>query len=134
ILFNDKNSCEIESLDKEKVTIIYNSNERINEVLHVENLYIYDPLIELLKRTSLYKIEFKRGDLMELKDFVNEERIARKSIKFLKEQLNNNDGIEYMHLGGNRFEVEYYKGILILIDDLPRCKLANVIEIKIDEL
>jgi hypothetical protein len=81
-----------------------------------------------------YKIEFIRGDLVELKDFVNEESIAKKSIKSLKEEWKINNEIECMDLGGNRFEVEYYKGILILIDDLPNCKLANVIDIKINEL
>jgi hypothetical protein len=134
ILFNDKNTIEIEPCDKEKITILYNTHESLEEVLHVENIFIYDPLIELLKRTSLYKIEFIRGDLVELKDFVNEESIAKKSIKSLKEEWKINNEIECMDLGGNRFEVEYYKGILILIDDLPNCKLANVIDIKINEL
>lgn len=59
--------------------------------------------------------------------------MQKKTIQELKNKLKHSE-VDKFDLGGNRFEVEYYKGILILRDDLPGCKSANVIDLDIREL
>jgi hypothetical protein len=130
---NYLNKIEIESEGKEIIKLSYNNVNINSEILEFEKKYIYDVLIKLFRRHELYKIEFNPSDLIQLNDFKTEENIAKKTIQELKNKLKHSE-VDKFDLGGNRFEVEYYKGILILRDDLPGCKSANVIDLDIREL
>ncbi|GAB1856895.1 hypothetical protein MHTCC0001_17310 [Flavobacteriaceae bacterium MHTCC 0001] len=103
----------------------------LNEVLvDVVKDDIYDILIELLERVELYELKEKTGFLLDINRWIKEEGGSKEIIRKLIEDTKNNS-LEYEHLGGNRIEAEYYKGLIILKDDLYWDK-SNVINLKTD--
>jgi hypothetical protein len=89
---------------------------------------IYDVLITLFSRYKVDPILPNKGKLLTIKDWTTEEgEQAKKRLKKLAKDLDRS-GVVYENLGGNRIEAEYYKGLLILTNDILLCK-SNVIEI-----
>ncbi|PPK94927.1 hypothetical protein LY01_01680 [Nonlabens xylanidelens] len=125
---NKINTIKIHPKNKYGFDIVYNTDEGIDKICsNLED--IYDFLIELLRRTELYKLIPKNGKLLDLSDWIKEEDgdWIIKSLKVLVTKFDDIQ-IEYKEFGGNRYELEFYKGLLILNDDLCICK-SNVIEI-----
>jgi len=86
---------------------------------------IYHILISLFKRKEKRVIEWKFKEVLNLEDYTREEDYDGRWLKALKEDIINKN-IDYKELGGNRFMIEYYMGIVIITDDLSGM-LYNVI-------
>ncbi len=129
ILKNKINHIKLWEKDKYGINISYNLNENQSDNLKVETENIYNVILELLNRKEQNeKLKMKTGILITIEEWINEEgEFAREQLEELKRDLQYQQ-IEFRELGGNRFEVEYYKGILILTDDLCWAK-SNVIPI-----
>ncbi|WP_053989917.1 hypothetical protein [Mangrovimonas sp. TPBH4] len=128
IVFSDKNYVEINELNQKSVEITYNYSTGKEKTI-LKNSDIYDLLIEILTRFELNIIRSKNCELLNISHFIEEEgKVANKRLAELKSEIKNGQVI-YRNLGGNRIEAEYYKGILILKDDLMNYK-SNVIEFK----
>jgi len=132
-VLSDFNSICIGSTRKGLITLVYNAEDNLQVKIEVGEIQFYDPYINILKRTAPEKVEIRNNDIIQLQDFMEFERIARRTIPELKHELYTNQ-VDHKYLGGNRFEAEYYKGIITLIDDLPNGMLSNVIDVKIEEL
>ena len=123
------NRVKISQEKKYGFKVQYNSFLK-NISIDIEKEDVYDIILELLKRTELYELKEKTGFLLNVKKWINEEandygkEIIQGLIKVSKKDL-----IEYENLGGNRIEAEYYKGLIILNDDLCWDK-SNVINLK----
>lgn len=129
LIANDINTIKITPERKYGFKITYNTSEGLEQISSdLDN--IYDVLIDLLKRHKPYKLISKNSTLIHLENWIDEEggNWIKKSLKDLSIRYDNGE-IEYEDLGGNRFELEFYKGLLILVDDLC-IKKSNVIDIK----
>ncbi|WP_298541902.1 hypothetical protein [uncultured Aquimarina sp.] len=128
-IIDSMNSIQIAQNNKYEFDLVYNIIKDIIQIkVPIEE--IYDVLLELLRRIDLNKIKLKTGVLIQLIDWIKEEGVSAKdNLEKLKMDLKIKS-IEYRHLGGNRIEAEYYKGLLILSDDLCWNK-SNIIEIKV---
>ena len=114
---NEVNDILIKQLNKNELLVSYNLETEEIEVLKQTNEF-YDLFLELLERTSLKKVKPKNGAPISLEDwFESEGDFAKQQLRNLKDEISC-DKIIYKNLGGNRIEVEYYCGILILTDDL----------------
>ena len=125
---NKINTLKISPRSKYGFDIEYNTDKGLDTIS--SNLVdIYDFLIELLRRTELYELIPKRGKLLDLNDWIKEEdgNWIGKSLRTLVDKFTKGQ-IEYEEFGGNRYELEFYKGLLIINDDLCISK-SNVIEI-----
>lgn len=129
IIKNQINHIKLWKKDKYGINISYNLDENQSDDLKVDAEYIYDAILELFNRKERSeKLKIKTGILITIEDWINEEGdFAKEKLEELKSDLQYQQ-IEFRELGGNRFEVEYYNGILILTDDLYWAK-SNVIPI-----
>ena len=128
LINSDLNSIKISPKSKYGFIIDYNSESDVVRI-EIELTDIYDVLIELLRRTKLYQLEAKTGDLIDVEIWASEEGDwVIKELRELQLRLEN-ESLDFKEIGGNRFEGEYYKGLLILTDDLCWSK-SNVIEFK----
>ena len=118
ILKNQQNDIRIWQEDKYGINISFNLKNK-SKYLKINTDRIYDIVIELLKRgNNTQNIEINSEMVLTLEDWINEEGdFARKQLEELKKDLKLKD-IKYRELGGNRYEAEFYDGILILTDDL----------------
>ncbi|MDO1451295.1 hypothetical protein Q0590_33785 [Rhodocytophaga aerolata] len=122
------NKIEVEPTNKGRLTIKYSASKG-TERLEIPNDEIYDVLIELFRRKEADELHQKEGDLITLDLYRQEEgTIVDQWLKQLKEEISTK-GITHKEIGGNRIEAEYYKGLLILTDDLV-FYLSNVIELE----
>jgi len=124
---NDINTINIVQNNK------YNFDVDYNEIFKTEKVQvpineIYDILLDLLIRNEAHKIEPKTGEVLSIEDWVKEEdSYAKSALDKLRSDLKIKP-FDHRDLGGNRFELCYYKGLIILTDDLCLYK-SNVIEI-----
>lgn len=126
LVFSDKNRVEVQALDTKSVEITYNHSTGTEKTI-LKNSDVYDLLIAILTRFELNIIPSKNCELLNISHFIEEEgKVAHKRLAELKSELKKGQ-VMYRNLGGNRIEAEYYKGILILKDDLMNYK-SNVIE------
>ncbi|MEO1048994.1 MAG: hypothetical protein AAFX87_00095 [Bacteroidota bacterium] len=104
--------------DKYGVNIALNKGQLITDI-KVDTHLIYDALHQIFIRNSdLDAYKRPAGILITLDEWINEEgEFAEEQIQQLKKQLADAT-IDYKHLGGNRFIAEFYKGVVILTDDL----------------
>lgn len=73
--------------------------------------------------------EYPMPQLLRIDDFVNEEQGAS-CLRSLREEIAANPALVSKELGGNRILVRYYRGVLILRDDLVWGG-TNVVEIEV---
>lgn len=126
LINSDLNSIKVSPNSKYGFIINYNS-ESGNVQIEIELEDIYDVLIELLRRKELYQLKAKTEKLICIEDWTSEEGDwIIQELKELHLRLEN-ESFDFIEIGGNRFEGEYYKGLLILTDDLCWNK-SNVIE------
>lgn len=127
---NDENFIELKEQKKDEVLLKYNVEKGFDE-FSILKIYIYDALINIFYRQSLECVNLNQGDLLNIEDlkfeFGNLNGIQEK-IKELK--LKN---IDFYDFGGNRVLTQYYKGVVILIDDLCINK-SNVINLNYDQI
>lgn len=130
IIKNEKNFIEIFPQYQEIVLVKYNYEEGSIEV-KIHNSEVYDVLIKVFLRKGLEKINLNPLDPLNFNDLEEEfgdvDKFKRKII-FL---INSKAG--YSYIGGNRVLTEFYKGILILRDDIGVAK-GNVININNDKI
>lgn len=127
LISNSCNTVKLSQKNKYKFDLTYNS-EKSEIAIKVAIEDIYDVLIDLLRRTHLYIPPRKPGHLLALKDWHNEESHCQRYFDALISNLKIGP-VDYRDLGGNRIEAEYYKGLILLTDDLNWSK-SNVIELK----
>lgn len=124
---NNFNNIKLVSIDRENIQVEYNADLQVTKLTLV-NQEVFHTLIELFLRTDAYQIQSNNGFLLTLNDWFQEEgSFAKESYESLKKVLQISE-IEYLNLGGNRIEAEYYKGVLILTDDVNFYK-SNLIEV-----
>jgi hypothetical protein len=122
------NRIRIEKKLKEEMVISYNTTKEV-ERLEIPQIEIYDILIELLRRNQPDRVKRKGGSLLTLQVYRQEEgNTFDQWLKELKIEIHTT-GSTHKELGGNRILTEYYKGLLILTDDLVYY-LSNVIELE----
>ncbi|NOQ71198.1 MAG: hypothetical protein GQ574_04295 [Crocinitomix sp.] len=128
LLTSSINQIEITQKDKYGFYFSYNPNLE-GKKREVDFHDIYDVLIDLLSRREIYHLKPKNGNLLTIDDWIDGDGCA--SDKAFQKQFKELDQsvLEYKNLGGNRIEAEYYKGLIIIIDDLLMDK-SNVIELK----
>ena len=125
LLTNSFNEIELYQKDKGQFSIHFNPSVD-GKALDVDFPNVYDVLIDLLRRTQAHPYQPKNGNLLTLADWFEGEQSFMKQLHNLikKESLT---PIDCVNFGGNRFELEYYKGIFILTDDLM-AKRSNIFE------
>ena len=124
---NSINFIEISPVSESKSIFTYNvDGEKVKK--SIDNSIIYDLLIDCITRTSSDALSLKNSTPITIDDWVNEEGVwAIDALNKLKKEIREGT-ISDKVLGGNRFEVEYYQGLLILTDDLCWGR-SNVIEL-----
>lgn len=116
-LSNFKNSIRIEENHKRKLEVSYNvddSNTITNAVTPIE---LYDLLIKILSRFETEKVVFKSEEPIQLEEWIATECQRNTRILDLKRRIQRENS-DHVILGGNRLEAEYFKGVIILMDDL----------------
>lgn len=128
IIKSNINFIELTETQKNKVNIRYNVTG--GEVkLSVTEIDLIDVVFEILRREKLEPVEMKEGELMSLKNYIDEvgKHYVQEKIKKIK--FSRTDGTYKNEiLNGNRMEAEVYDNLLILTDDLRVCK-TNTIDI-----
>ena len=129
VLQNVVDEIRIWEEDKYGTNVSYNEGKDLKIELKLNSENFYNVFIEILGRKSQEeKLMIGDGILLTFEVWIKEEGdFAKDQIEGLKIDLEN-EQIEFRKLGGNRFEAEYFKGILILTDDLCWGK-SNVISI-----
>jgi len=127
ILRKDFSSIKIWQEDKNSIYVSFTIQDHQENQIKINNEDIYDVLLELfINPKGEESILEKNGILLTIDEWINEEGMyAKEKLTKLKKDLKNGD-IKYRALGGNRYEAEYFKSILILTDDLCWAK-SNVI-------
>lgn len=129
LLKNQVNNIQIRQEDKYGMTISYKLGGKVNkQKLPLER--IYDVMLQLLQRQDDHtQIAAKPGVLLTVEEWIKEEGAwARERLENLIRDLNS-QAFAYRWLGGNRYQAEYYKGLLIITDDLGWA-VSNVIELE----
>ncbi len=89
--------------------------------------YIFDIIEKLcLPHLSETLLKYKNKTILQLSDYINEEN-GQKLLDELRQRIVDNPSLETADLGGNRIIVEYYRGILVISDDILWCA-TNVID------
>ncbi len=129
VLRNEINEIKIWEENKYEMNIHFNENEKSIKKELLKKEHIYDLLIEVLSRKKLGDpILRQKGNLLTLKELIDVEgAFMDHEIKQIIKDRQTKD-ISYRNLGGNQYLVEYFKGVLILTDDLRWAK-SNVISI-----
>lgn len=124
LIESDQNSIQIKT-EKEDFIISYNT-EFGTEELKCSTYELYDIILTLFTRFRQERIQKKNGFLLSLKRYFMEEgKLAIRDWERLKFDLENTT-IDARILSGNRIDAEYYKGVIILKDDL-RLELGNIV-------
>ena len=116
LLTNNINKIELQE-QKYSYTVKYNTDKEFLTI-ESEKALIFDTLIQLFTRYTSYAITIQEKELLELKDYLSEEgkRAQKDWDNFTKKQkIAAEDNYIFF---GNRIELEYFKGIYILRDDL----------------
>lgn len=130
-LSNFKNSIRIEETIKKELEVTYNvgNSEKLSHV--VSFVELYDFLIKILIRYELEEVKLKLGTPIQLEDWIDTESYRSMRVIDLKRTILTKQS-DHVILGGNRLELEYFKGVLILIDDLQWTPF-NVIDFPLDD-
>ena len=88
-------------------------------------------LINIFYRSELNKVNLNKGDLLSIEDLKEEFTDIKKIEDELFDLISKN--IQYYDFGGNRILTQYYKGTLILIDDICYAK-SNILHINNDKI
>lgn len=132
VISSSLNTIRISQLNKNETKVSYRLSSETKETI-VRNADSYDVIIKLLTRSEEYLCSFGTDSMhtMTIENFIEEEMKSGSTIKDLKNLILKGSS-EYVDLGGNRFEAVYYKGIIILTDDLLWTKF-NVIDFELNE-
>lgn len=130
VLKSEINKIDLWQTDKYGINISYNLNENLYDKLEVKIEDVYDIILDLLSRKeNVEKLTLKTGTRLTTEEWIKEEgEFAKEQLEELKRDLQYEE-IEFRELGGNRYVVEYYNGLLIMTDDLCWAK-SNVIPIQ----
>jgi hypothetical protein len=127
LIKSDLNTFHLSFSSKNTFIIKYNITENNFEEINIEIEDIYDVLIELMCRSILYSLERRTGKLLDINEWISCEGVKiLKKLKSLKVHLEKEE-LDFLDIGGNRIEGIYFKGLIILVDDLGWCK-SNVLE------
>ncbi|MBF0598435.1 hypothetical protein [Faecalibacter rhinopitheci] len=126
-IFNPKNEISIKQTNKNQYLIIYNTNNSYDEIEVYEN-EVFDALINIIYRIDLEKIELNEFETITLEilkefEYSDKHKLEDTLEKIIKQNIENKN------IGGNRILHKYYKGYLILMDDLNGCLKSNVIKL-----
>lgn len=126
IILNSRlNNIRITQINKTNIELTFNINSEKQHLI-IQNNDCYDILIKLMKRNESYLCPFGDKSMKFILpiDFLEEEMNGATELDLKKLILSKS--AEYVDLGGNRFEGLYYKGVLILTDDLLWSKFNMV--------
>ncbi|MCD8435949.1 hypothetical protein LNJ03_11665 [Tenacibaculum dicentrarchi] len=128
ILKNQMNDIRIWQEDKYGINISFNLLDK-HRHLKVAIDRIYHVIIELLSRKkNIENVKINYEMILTIEDWINEEGdFGKQQLEKLKKDLKTKN-IKYRDLGGNRYEAEFYDGILILNDNLCYAS-SNIIEL-----
>lgn len=131
IIYNSSNTIRIEEYKKSDLDISYNVDTSSTKTERVPQDRAYDIIIKILTRYEVEEVKFSLGTPIQLEDWIEEESYKRTRIVDLQRQILKEDA-DHVILGGNRLEAEYFKGVIILMDDLMWMP-CNVIEFPLEE-
>jgi len=128
IFKNEVNEIKIWQKDKYSINISFNLLNKPKQVKIITER-IYDFVIELFQRKNNSEdIKLNSEMILTIDDWVNEEGdFAKQQLEKLKRDLKT-EKITSRQLGGNRYEAEFYNGIIILTDDLY-FSASNIVEL-----
>jgi len=76
-------------------------------------------------------LKYEQKPILRLDDYINDEN-GQPFLDGLRRKLIDDPSLSSVELGGNRIHMEYYRGVLIISDDILWCA-TNVVEY-MDEL
>lgn len=117
ILTNSDNTIRIEEHKKGHLDVTYNVGRSHEKTVRVSHKQVYDLIIKILIRYECHEVTLNQSAPIQIEDWIEEEQRNRITIIELKRTIKKENS-EHVILGGNRLEAEYYKGIIILIDDI----------------
>jgi hypothetical protein len=124
IISNQDNRIEIELKGNQyEISYEYLSKSE-NITTSIEELF--DFLIQLLMFEEKQNISLHKGEIITIENWITDEQISLKEIEQVLSDLKK-ENIENYQFRGNRIMAEYYKGIIILLDDLGYYKSEIII-------
>lgn len=117
IISNSSNTIRIEEYKKYDLEITYNINNSTTKTERVPQEEPYDLIIKILTRYEMGEVKFRLGNPIQIQDWIEEERYKSTRIVDLQRWILKEKS-DHVILGGNRLEAEYFKGVIILMDDI----------------
>lgn len=125
IISNQDNRIEIELKGNEQYEISYEYlSKSENITTSIDELF--DLLIQLLMFEEKHNISLHEGEIITIQNWITDEQISLKEIEQILSDLKK-ENVESYQFRGNRIMAEYYKGIIILLDDLGYYKSGIII-------
>jgi hypothetical protein len=85
---------------------------------HIPQTYVFDVIQKLgTPHLAALLLDYEPGRLLQLDDYIEIEN-GQKYLNGLRQHLLDTPSLTRADLGGNRILVEYYRGTLIISDDL----------------
>lgn len=131
ILFNSMNTIRIEEYKRDQLEISYNIGNSETKTERISIREVYDLIIKTLTRYEVHEVDFLLGTPIQLKEWMEEEWSKSSRILDLQRKIKDENS-EQIYLGGNRYEAEYYKGVIILMDDIL-WQPCNVIDFPLEK-
>ena len=89
--------------------------------------YIFDIMDKLgAPHLASSLLEYERKPILQLNDYITDEN-GQSFLDGLRQQIADDPSLANAELGGNRIIVEYYRGTLIISDDILSCA-TNVVD------
>lgn len=124
ILENTPVSIEIDFSGYDVFNLKHTINDTLKQIV-IKPEALYDYIIQAFIFPYKTEIAHKKGELISLEIWASEEFISLKKLLNNIEKIKSGDSEEH-DFGGNRIMAEYYKGIILVRDDLAYYK-ANVL-------
>lgn len=111
-IINPINKIIIELLSTGNIKIRYNYCEKFVETVTTTNT-VYSFFEDLLLRCESIKVDLKNNSLIQIADWKTE---LKEHIVKIQQEQDYNQYLKHLKLESERFEIEYYDGIIVLRD------------------
>lgn len=124
-IINPVNKILVELISVGKIKIRFNYYEEFIETLLTPKT-VYSFFEDLLTRDEAAKVEEKNNDLIIIADWKNE---LKEHIDAIQQEKNYNQYLKHLRLSSDRFEIEYFDGIIVLRDK-DKVMMTNTLGLK----
>ena len=126
-IINSINKIIVVIISDGKIKIKYNYYEEFTEtVLTTKTVYSF--FEDLLTREEAIKIDLKNNDLIIIADWKNE---LKEHIDTIQQEKNYNQYLKHLRADSDRFEIEYFDGIIVLRDKDKKL-MTNTLGLKVE--